>query len=367
MPMGYYRNPLLRNTLLPVDIVLHPAWWHRHAGIIFDADFYFHPHKRVEVERQMEQVLYARWGQYGIGQDRDQAIPQIGAVHLAAGFLISEMLGCRLEYPPDAAPQVIPANLETLALDPERAFQSPAFKRLANLAEDLKAHYGYLKGDVNWSGILNIALDLRGQAIFTDMLDQPEAAQAFFRKIAQVIEQFTGGISGLTGTTSIAVNRNVRNIPAPVYLHSECSHTMIGVKTYAQHLLPFDVEWSRQHRPYGIHYCGTDPHRHASAFAQVPHLDFLDLGWGGDVKILRQHLPHTFFNLRLSPVEIVHQSVDDIRATLTRLVHDSGNPWLTGICCINMDQQVGDEKITAIFETVAQLRQEYYPLAETGI
>jgi hypothetical protein len=355
----FYKNPLLHNTLMPVDIVLHPSWWHQHAGITFDADFYYHPKKRVEMERQMERVLYTKWGQYGFGQDYDQDIPQIGAVHLAAGFLISEMLGCHVEYPAGAAPQVIPANLESLTLEPERAFRSQAFKRFEKLAENLKARYGYLKGDVNWSGILNIALDLRGQTIFMDMVDQPEAAQTFFRKIAQVIEQFTGGIASQTGTTSIAVNRNVRNIPAPVYLHSECSHTMIAVKTYTQHLLPFDVEWSRQHRPYGSHYCGTDPHRYADAFAWVPHLDFLDLGWGGDVKTLRQHLPHTFFNIRLSPVEIIGKSVEDIRATITKLVQDSGNPWLTGVCCINMDQQVSDDKITAIFETVAQLRQAY--------
>jgi hypothetical protein len=356
---NFYKNPLLQNDPLPVDIVLHPSWWHQHAGITFDADFYYHPKKRIEVERQMERVLYEKWGQYGFGQEHHQDVPQIGAVHLAAGFLISEMLGCQVEYQADAAPQVIPANLETPTIEPERAFRSQAFKRFEKLVEDLTTRYGYLKGDVNWSGILNIALDLRGQAIFMDMVDQPEAVQTFFRKITHVIEQFTNGIHGQTGTTSISVNRNVRNLPAPVYLHSECSHTMISVKNYEQYLLPFDVEWSQQHRPYGIHYCGADPHRYANAFAKVPHLDFLDLGWGGDVKVLRQHLPQTFFNIRLSPVEIVNQSVEDIRATITRLVQDSGNPWLTGVCCINMDQQVSDEKITAIFETVAQLRQAY--------
>jgi hypothetical protein len=58
-------------------------------------------------------------------------------------------------------------------------------------------------------------------------------------------------------------------------------------------------------------------------------------------------------------VDIVNQSPDDIRQIITTLVHDSGNPWLTGICCINMDQQVTDDNITAIFETVEQLRQTY--------
>ena len=344
--------------MLPVDIVLHPAWWHQHAGITFDADFFYHPQKRVEAERTMERILYEKWGQYGCGQDHAQDIPQVGAVHLASGFLLSEMLGCRVEYQEAAAPQVIAAHLETLAIEPERAFQSAAFKKFERLREALKTRYGYVKGDVNWGGILNVALDLRGQNIFMDLLDQPPAAQKFFGGIAQVLERFVTDVQRETGTSSIAVNRNVRNLPTPVYLHSECSHTMIAVKNYEKYLLPHDAAWSERHRPYGIHYCGADPHRYAAAFAKIPHLDFLDVGWGGDLKRLRQHLPQTFLNIRLSPVEIVNQSVADIRTTITNLVRDSGNPWLTGVCCINMDQQVSDAKITAIFETVAELRKE---------
>jgi hypothetical protein len=34
----YHRNPDLQNDMLPVDVVLHPSWWHAHAGITFDED-----------------------------------------------------------------------------------------------------------------------------------------------------------------------------------------------------------------------------------------------------------------------------------------------------------------------------------------
>ena len=44
--------------------------------------------------------------------------------------------------------------------------------------------------------------------------------------------------------------------------------------------------------------------------------------------------------------------------TVRRLVRDSGNPYLTGVCCINMDQHVTDEQIAAIFEEVESLREE---------
>ena len=37
---------------------------------------------------------------------------------------------------------------------------------------------------------------------------------------------------------------------------------------------------------------------------------------------------------------------------------ESENPYLTGVCCINMDDKVPDENITTIFETVNDLRKE---------
>jgi len=345
--------------VLPADIVLAPAWYFHNAGITFDEDFFFNPDKRVEAERTMEQVLHEKWGRFGLGRDRDRDIPQVGAVHLAAGFLISEMLGCKVEYKVDAPPQVLPANRDSLELNPEDAFRSSAFKKFEDLTEKLSEKYGYLKGDVNWGGILNLALDLRGEAIFMDIFDRPDEVKAFFGGIETVIERFVDFIERRTGSSSISVNRNVRHICPAVYLHSECSHTMISHEDYEKFLLDADVRWSRRHRPFGVHYCGPDAHKKAGTFAKIPHLDFLDVGWGGDVKELREHLPKTFLNIRLSPVEIIDRSTDEIHLTIRRLVNDSDNPYLTGVCCINMDEKVRDEKITAIFETVEELRKEY--------
>jgi len=131
---------------------------------------------------------------------------------------------------------------------------------------------------------------------------------------------------------------------------------MISESDYENLLLDHDVEWSNQNRPFGIHYCGGDPHRFAESYSKIPHLDFLDVGWGGNVKQLREKLPDTFFNLRLSPVEIRTQTPGEINQTIKKLISDSGNPYLTGICCINMDDSVDDRKIDAIFETVKKIR-----------
>jgi hypothetical protein len=354
----YQKNVEIGDSILPVDIVLAPEWWNKNEKITFDKDFFIHPAKRVEEEQRMEKILYERWGQFGLGEHKDEKRPEIGAVHLAAGYLLSEMLGCKVEYTAEHPPQVIAANLEAVQIDVDKAFKTEAFKQVANLADELKTKYNYISGDINWGGILNIAMDLRGESILVDMMMDPDEVSNIFLGIANVIERFTSFIFGESGTTSISVNRVARHLKKPILLHSECSHTMISAEDYDTFLLPFDQKWSQQ-RPYGIHYCGPDPQRMATSFAKIPHLDFLDVGWGGDVKVLREHLPDTFLNIRLSPVELASQTNIEIEETITRLVKESGNPYLTGICCINMDDTVSDERITTIFKTVEELRKEF--------
>lgn len=353
-------NLIFSNSpILPADIVLAPAWWFHNEGITFDEDFFYHPARRVEAERKMEKALYERWGKYGLGRDKDKDLPVVGAVHLAAGYLLSEMLGCKVEYKQDAPPLVICAQQQDLTVSAGAAFESRAYRKFARLAASLKKKYGYLTGDVNWGGILNIALDLRSEALFVDMFDKPGDLNQFLGEIAAVIERFTESVQKQTGSTSISVNRNVRHLQPPVYLHSECSHTMISVTDYEKFLFQYDAQWTERYRPFGIHFCGRDCDRYAEAFAKLPHLDFVDVGWGGDVARLRKYVPDAFLNIRLSPVEIIAQNVAEIEDTIRRLVADSADPRLTGVCCINMDEKVTDEKISAIFATVAALREEF--------
>lgn len=350
---------------LPVDIVFHPSWWHHNAGISFDESFFYDPRRRVDDERKMEQVLYEHFGDLGLGEDHLRDLPQIGAVHLASGYLLSEMLGCKIEYYEDAPPQVICAHRDTLDFEVEDAFKSPAFKRLVNLVEQLKAKHGYVVGDINWGGVLNLAIDVRGEDIFTDMLLRPEQTEIYFKKIAQVIDKFVWYIQSNTGTSSISVNRSARLFDYSVAIHSECSHTMISEDDYRKFLLPIDQEWSMRHVPYGIHYCGKDPHRMAEAFAEIERLTFLDVGWGGDVTLLRRHLPETFFNIRLNPVEIQKYTYEELERNIRERVDASGSDLtLTGLCCVNMDKTVTDQRIREIHEVAANIIKEYQELSD---
>jgi hypothetical protein len=347
------------DELLPVELVFSPQWWHKQAGITFDRDFFFHPARRVEDERKMEKILYEKWGGYGLGRDRNTDRPEQGAVHLASGYLLSEMMGCKVEYNEAAPPQVVCRYMDVMDTRPaEGAFKSDSFKAFSGMRDVLKTKYGYVTGDVNWSGILNLAIDLRGPEIFEDITEDHEGSAVFFASIAQVIEKFTGGLQESANSTSVSVNRSVVRLDKPVFLHSECSLTMVSEAMYREYIMPYDLKWSQKDLPFGIHYCGPDPHRFAKAFAEIPNLSFLDLGYGGDVALIRKHLPGAFLNIRLSPVEMARQGPAEVRETVFRLVKQSENYRLTGICCINMDDTVKDETVDAIFDARNELLTE---------
>ncbi len=344
------------NTKLPIEIVFHPSWWNKQAGLVFDEDFFYDPRRRVADERKMEQVLYERFGHWGLGADRTRDLPQIGAVHNAAGYLLSEMLGCEVRYRENAAPDVVSAHREGFSLDVDAAFAGAPFKRLVALVESLKTRYGYVCGDVNWSGVLNLAMDIKGQNVLMDMLEAPDECRIYLNRIAAVVERFFSYVQSETGTSSISVNRQVIHFDQPIYLHSECSHTMISEANYREFLQPIDIRWANACRPFGIHHCGKDPHRFAACYAELPRLDFLDVGWGGDVRKLRAALPETFFNIRLNPVEINTYTDAQLEEIVTARVKASGDLYRTGICCINMDDTVEDERIDTLFRIVEECR-----------
>ena len=204
----------------PVNIVLHPSWWYKHEGITFDQDFFYNPKRRVEDEKRMEKALYERWGRFGLGKDRDEDIPWLGAIHLAAGYLVSEMLGCRIEYNEDTPPVVISANGDYPDISLERAFSSSVWRKVEKLKESLVSKYGYIKGDINWSGILNTAMDLEGESVFIDFFTKPKEVKQLFDQIFQVTEKFFTVIK----TTIIIQSRCTQN-KISTCINSKCIFT----------------------------------------------------------------------------------------------------------------------------------------------
>ena len=55
---------------------------------------------------RMRKTLYEHFGEFGIGEKDPKKRPLLGTDLLAAGYLLSELMGCEIIYEPDNSPQV---------------------------------------------------------------------------------------------------------------------------------------------------------------------------------------------------------------------------------------------------------------------
>jgi hypothetical protein len=130
---------------------------------------------------------------------------------------------------------------------------------------------------------------------------------------------------------------------------------MISPKSYRALQLPVEQKMAHRLQPFGIHHCGDNLQRYLGAYQELP-LAFLDVGWGSDVAVCRQALPETFFNLRLSPVQMLTCSPMEIAGDTEKLLRAAGPLELAGVCCINMDYGTPDNNLFAMYEVVERFR-----------
>jgi hypothetical protein len=345
---------------LPVDVVFHPNWWCKHYGLTFDRDFFYDPRRRVWQEQRMRQLLYERFGDLGLGQKDAPRRPIVGPILMGSGYIVQEILGCEINYQEDGNPWVIPQNLsaaEVRALQVPADFENtPSMQQLVSLMDSLESEFGYLQGDVPLHSIVNVAIDLRGQEYFIDLIQQPELAAHLHRVIAQTIYEVGRRVKARTGNVAISINRTIASFDPGIFTIPNCSLQMISPKMYEQHLLEYDIWLGERLPPLGFHHCGNNAHLFAPLYAQAGAV-YLDVGYGSDIPACRAALPQAWLSLRLNPVKMLTASAVETATETERLLEAHGEPWdRVGVCCINMDYGTSDEAVRAMFEVVARYR-----------
>lgn len=343
---------------LPVELVFNPHWWHETAGISFDRSFYLDPEVRITNDVLMRQVLFQRYGDLGLGESDPRPRPIIGSLHVAGGFVIPASLGAEIWFADDAAPQPLPVHLSAEQLErlgkPDFRQTWPMNELIAQM-DALEREWGYVVGDLNTDGLLNAAYHLYGADLFTDFYAAPQRVQHVLEVISSLIVDVADNMRQRTGSTSISVNRMVERVDPQLYLHANCSVPMISPMSYRAMQLPFEQRMADQLRPFGIHHCGDNLQRYASAYAELQPA-FVDVGWGSDVAACRQALPETFLNLRLSPVRMLTCTPPEIARDTENLLRAAGSLEKTGICCINMDYGTPDDNLFAMYAVVEKFR-----------
>jgi hypothetical protein len=332
---------------VPVEAVFNPNWWYRNYGIAFTQDFYFDRETRIRNDAAMERAL---WERFGLCRPDPQARPVAGSVHVAGGFVVPALFGCEVRFSVFDAPLPVCRNLPA---EEVRALRVPGWRsmwpmdRLIAGMDRLEEEHGWVFGDFDLDGVLNTALQIRGQQLYLDLFDDPALVHHLFDVVTRTQIELALYVRGRTGSCGLSCNRSIANVDPSMFLHSNCSVQMVSPAVYDEFLLPCERALAEALAPYGIHHCGNNLQRFARSYRTVRPA-FVDVGWGSDVAECRGQLPEAFLNLRLSPIDVLRQTAGEVRRAAESLLTAAGGN--AGLCCINMDYGTPDENVRAMLE-----------------
>jgi uroporphyrinogen-III decarboxylase len=335
--------------VIPAEIIFNPAWWRRNYGISFEQPFYLDTAARIENDVLMRRVMYER---FGLGEPDAKPRPVIGSMYVAGGFVIPALFGVEVRFAAGQAPWPVAKCIgreEAMALTVPDFENLWPMKQLIEQMDALEKEYGCLVGDIDLDGVLNTALQLRGEQFFVDLAEDPDLVDHVCGVVAEAQARVGAYIRSRTGTNSISVNRSIVNVDPRIYLHGNCTVQMVSPATYRRSLLKWALYLAGRLAPYGIHHCGNNLQRFAEDYAKTG-LVFADVGWGSDVAAVGAALPDTFLNLRLSPVRMLQLTAAEIREDAEKLLRACGRTEKVGLCCINMDHGTPDANVLAMLD-----------------
>lgn len=326
---------------ITLGVGFYPDWWHKNYGISFGREYYFDADYRVDCQGKMQKHLYDRFGDVGLGNKNPEPKPIItfGMVMLPAIF------GCEIIFKDDALPWAMPLNLSKEECDkltmPELSTASP-MKEVLEQVTHLKSKHGKVVGDINTTGVQNLALKLRGDEFYIDMYEDPEFCHRLLKFCTQCMIDLWQLVYPLTGSGAVDVTPMC---DPSIYCVANCTVEQISGDTYLEFGLPYDNILGETLHPFGIHHCGSLD-AVVEHYAKVKNLVFIEAGFGTDFARARKVLgPNVAFNARISPVLMKNGTQEEVAAAVKEAI-DQGAPLENySIDTVGLTHGVPDENV----------------------
>lgn len=335
---------------IPLGVGFYPDWWNKHYGISFDKKYYFDPETRIEAQMEIAKKLHERFGDVGLGDPNPKPKPLItfGMVMLPAIF------GCEIIFEKDALPWAVSLNLtpeQIEKLEKPDILNSWPMTEIIKQMDYLEGKYGTIVGDINTTGVQNLALKLRGEDLYIDFFENPELCHKLLSICTECIIELFHYVYKRTGTGAADVTPMA---DPKIYVVPNCTAEQISLSTYEEFLLQYDQRIADACSPFGIHHCGSIDEV-LGGYAKISNLSFLEIGFGSNVKRTREILgPEVAINGRISPVLMKNGTKEEVETEVKNLI-DQGQPLHNfSVDTVGLTHGTPDENIRAARNTAIE-------------
>jgi hypothetical protein len=347
------REPLVGDEpALRVSLGFAPRWFHRRVDVDFGARWHLDPLYRYRSLLRMKREVNRAFPmvpdfQVTMKGDVEPTCATLSGVH---GIMLLPMLyGIEPVYGadrwPDARAGMGVDKERLMRLAPLDLESHPVMGQLFEQMDLIEREWGAIHGYLNYQGVLNVAVKVRGGAIFTDMIDDPPFVHAFLDHIARTIESVSKRVQARQRRSGFAID---------MLSLSNCVVVMISPQQYEIFVLPHDLRLSHEYARFGIHTCNWDATPYLGALRRIRRMGYLDTGMMADLRRIREIFPDARRAVMVGPVELETKPLDQIRADMERLAADYAP---CDIVMADVDHTTPDERVRDFLRIARETEQ----------
>ena len=299
-----------------VSLGFEPAWYHQRCGVDFSQRWHQDPVYRHETLVRMKGELHRAFPMvtYWDPARSDDTWTLSGAY---GAYIIPLAFGCRLQYAADRWPAIVERprlSLEEWAdVQPEDILQHAFVTELFGQLDTIEAAAGKIHGYLSWQSVINNAFNIREQAIFTDLLDQPELAQRFLNLICEVMIALAQRVQSRQRRSGFEINQlDISN----------CVMNMISPRAYRNFIFAYDERIANSFERFGVHTCNWDVTPYLNELSRLPKVGYLDMGIMSNMARARSMFPEARRAVMYSPVRLQDASLAELRTDMRKIYTD---------------------------------------------
>jgi len=346
------REPLMGDEpVLRVSLGFIPRWYHERLGIDFSEIWHTDPLYRYDTLVKMKTCLHelfpsvpnfkTEFDSRGI----EKTCATISGVHGIK--LIPMIYGLDVKYSKDDWPDNLAGQFlskeQLLDLKPFDVSRSPVVIQLMEQMNVIEKNFGPIHGYLNYQGILNVAIKLRGTEIFTDMIDDPDFAHHLFGHIADTIMQ----VSKL-----VQERQRKSGFDIDLLSMSNCVMNMISPDLYREFVLPCDAALSKEYRRFGIHTCNWNITPYIEVLREIDKMGYIDMGMMSDMKKVKDVFSDARRAVFYPPMELEQKSIKEIEKDIEKIYRELSP---CDIVMADVTNTTEDEKVRQFLDLAARI------------
>ena len=350
------REPLIGDEpYVRISLGFTPRWFHSRLGVDMGERWHVDPAYRYEALVQMKEHLHEtlptvsyftpEYDRNGVERTSATIDGVYGIMPIPLQYGLSPVY--QTDNWPDVKADVRLSKEDIDSLPPPDPASAPHMKQLLEQMGWIEAKAGRIYGYLNYQGILNIALKVRGNAIFIDMMDDPDWTKRFFRHIAE----------SMAATAKLVQERQERSgFRSGVFTVSNCVLNMVSPTQYEEFVLPLDMELSTRFPTFGVHTCNWDATPYLEQLRKIDKMGYLDTGAMADLARMKRMFPDTRRSVLYGPVELEQKSEAEILEEISRIAEEYGP---CDIALADIENTTPDDRVRYFLDAAAEVSARY--------